>query len=135
MKKLREARPKSTVIKHRDASMIGLVDCSWTEANRTTWMEFKLHEYKGWVESSLRAGTFVEHFLEYWEDQANAQYKMVIRLNGAYVVWIKKTSVWVIWPDGKARQFAKTSDVVEWMSRCFEVEKYAFPTVLTNQVL
>jgi len=39
---LRNALPGAVVIKHRDASMIGMVDASVTFNNHTVWMEYKI---------------------------------------------------------------------------------------------
>lgn len=100
MTALRKRRPLAEVIKHRDAGMIGLPDCSVTDQGRVLWVEFKLLDYKGWVEDSIDDLTFGWAFVEAQEKASKAQLHKVRDLDRAarafYLAWVKKTCVYAV---------------------------------------
>lgn len=104
MEGLREGLPGSVVVKHRDASMIGLVDCSVTYGGHVLWLEFKLYSVPrswDWLEeaSALEAAAFL---LAKARKDAPKQFDLACRLHEAsrclYVVWLKKTCVFIVDP-------------------------------------
>jgi hypothetical protein len=99
MKQLRERLPDAVVIKHRDASFIGLPDCSITYRKRILWVEFKLVSMK--LKWDPRNPPLEEIMAEIVK-ASPVQHAMMQRLasagNSCYVVWVKKTGVFVQWP-------------------------------------
>jgi hypothetical protein len=96
-KALRKRLLGSVVVKHRDASMIGLVDTSITWQGRTIWAEGKLYN----LPHSGDPG--YEHWLRIAQEDSPTQAEFAKKLNKTsccvYVIFIKKTCVYIGWPD------------------------------------
>lgn len=103
MTKLRENLPGSVVIKHRDGSMIGMVDFSVTWEHRTMWGEAKLYALP------RRKEMTVADWLKKAQDESPTQADMVRRLNRTsiclYFIWIKKVKLIVASPFGASWEF------------------------------
>lgn len=104
MEKVRELLPGSVVVKHRDASMIGLVDCSVTYGGHVLWLEFKLYEVPAswdWMEEgdALEASATL---LAKARKAAPKQFDLACRFRKAsaclYVFWLKKTCLFLVDP-------------------------------------
>lgn len=122
MKALREALPGSVVVKHRDASMIGLPDCSVTYGSHVLWLEFKLFEYKKFMDSFTTSYDMGHFLLEEATKAAPTQRAMMNRMGAQaaalYVMWVKKTSVLVVNPvTGLVVGMPKTFGAVELVAR------------------
>ena len=102
MKALRETLPGCVVVKHRDASMIGLPDCSITYGGHVLWLEFKLFEWKKWMDDFKTNHDLGMELLRLATESAPTQRAMMDKLYQAsaslYVIWIKKTSVLIVDP-------------------------------------
>lgn len=101
MKQLREAVPGALVFKHRDASMIGLPDCSVTYNQKAFWFEFKLFPMKKkWIDWRTYF-VIVECMIEATK-KAPAQRELMNRLAAQcpayYIIWLKKTCVVFVHP-------------------------------------
>lgn len=100
MTSLRENLPGAVVVKHRDGSMIGMVDFSVTWKRRTMWGEAKLYELP------KRKEMTVQDWLRKAKEESPTQAGMAERLNQTsvclYFIWIKKTKLIVISPSGEA---------------------------------
>lgn len=115
MKKLREFIPRAEVIKHHDASLIGMVDTSITYQGRTIWAECKLYNLP-------RSGDpGFGHWLAKAREESPKQAIKADRLNVAacclYIIWVKKTCVYVGWPDGSHHvKLSGTAELVRFMA-------------------
>jgi hypothetical protein len=94
MAALRKRLPEAVVIKHRDASFIGLPDCSVTWGDRVTWLEFKLWQPpQKWDGETCDVPAIAA--------KSPAQFDMMKKLNAAalamYIVWAKKSGKCFIW--------------------------------------
>jgi hypothetical protein len=104
MSRLRKRLPGAVVVKHRDASMIGLPDCSVTFNGRTWWIEFKLFRPGARWDGRLNVPAIA--------NASPTQREMMNRLLNAsggralYLVWVKKGARVVGWfPQDNAYQF------------------------------
>lgn len=118
MSALRKRLPDAVVIKHRDASFIGLPDCSVTFNGRVWWLEFKL------LTKTLSFGD-----VERVAAKSPVQYKMMMRMDSAateanYIMWIKKTEWCVVWrPNYEQPLSIPQKQLVEWFAN--KLESYA----------
>jgi hypothetical protein len=120
MTALRKRLPGAVVIKHRDASFIGLPDCSVTYNGRTYWLEFKLWQPpKKWDGTSCPVISIAE--------KSPVQYKMMQRLNFAavafYVVWAKKSGKAFTWcaHEGNPPIMHEASELAAWFEDALSV--------------
>lgn len=123
MEGLREDLPGSVVVKHRDASMIGLVDCSVTHQSHVLWLEFKLYPVLpswDWMEDGdvLEASAFL---LAKARKEGAKQFDLACRFREAsaclYVFWLKKTCVLIVDPVSLCcARVRRTSDAVAWLA-------------------
>lgn len=101
MKQLRETLPHSVVVKHRDASMIGLPDCSVTFQGHVLWLEFKFFDWLGWMEG-LSVEARAQRMLDLSSKKAPKQRAMMEDLDRAagslYITWVNKTGVYIVNP-------------------------------------
>lgn len=117
---LRKRCPGAVVIKHHDASMIGLLDCSMTYANRIYWFEFKFYEKKRKWDDMYSDAIAAEIFADIVK-KSPTQWKMACALNQQaptwYVVWIKKTCIMFLRPfDGRVMAVvSNTDDAVQFV--------------------
>lgn len=117
MAALRKRLPDAVIIKHRDASFIGLPDCSITYKGRIWWVEFKLV-----VKTHNWQITDVEKVAA----KSPVQYKMMMRLDAAateanYIVWLKKANCVIVWRPTYEQPLSVTaSELVEWYARKLE---------------
>lgn len=117
-KKVKERLRGSIVVKHRDASMIGMVDTSITFQGRTLWAEGKLYALP-------RSG---DPGPDFWRAKAMqespAQARMVSNYNCTsaciYIIWIKKTCVYIGYDVGKMLKVADTPRAVERIKVIFD---------------
>jgi hypothetical protein len=115
MKQLRAALPGAVVVKHHDASMIGLPDCSVHWGFRVMWLEFKL------LVPGLRGGWFKP---EKVATDSPVQHQMMCRLGQQchaawYVFWVKKSKRIVVWDPLRAETIHEcetTPQLVEFIS-------------------
>lgn len=96
MKEMRARLPGAKVIKHRDASMIGLPDCSITWNKRIFWVEFKL-----WVPPVSWDSNEGAPYLDLAE-KSPAQYAQMLEFGrqahaSFYLVWVKKSRFVQYW--------------------------------------
>jgi hypothetical protein len=117
---MRELLPLAEVIKHRDASMIGLPDCSITFNTHALWVEFKLYPMaRAWegLDDLALAAECLKKAVEESPTQAS-KVKSLHRASWAlYVIWVKKTCVLVIDPVTlEFRRFKGSSPSAEWLS-------------------
>lgn len=117
---LRKRYPGAVVIKHHDASMIGLLDCSMTYQDRVYWFEFKFYEKKRkWDDLDLEI--IAEDIFLDIKKRSPAQWKMACAFNQHaptwYVVWIKKTCIMFLRPfDGRVMAVvSNTDDAVQFV--------------------
>lgn len=94
---LRKADPKGTLIKHRDAGMVGLPDFSYTSGGKTLWLEAKLVNYEDWM-APISWPEVAQRLVERFRRSADKQYETLTRLDGLYLVCVKKTCVLFIEP-------------------------------------
>lgn len=121
MTRLRELMPKAVVVKHRDASMIGLPDFSVTVNTHVLWGEAKLYKWEGWMspaDPEALAGRLVTKA----RAGAETQNAMMNRLHEAscavYVFFVKKSFVVMATPDLKwAGVFMRQSEAAEQLAR------------------
>jgi hypothetical protein len=114
MSQLRSELKGSVVVKHHDASMIGLPDCSITWAKKIVWLEFKLY-----VPGVRHQKTPAELAAE-----SPTQHAMMCRLGlqahaAWYVIWWKKSKKILVWdPLSNEVLFeAKTTpELVDWIT-------------------
>lgn len=101
MSGIRKALPGAVVVKHRDASMIGLVDCSVTYKTHVLWAEFKLYDWHDRF-STMNNKERALWCLEDSTKKAPTQRETAEALSRAsaclYIIWIKKTQVLVVEP-------------------------------------
>jgi hypothetical protein len=116
MKLLRTALPGAIVVKHHDASMIGLPDCSVTWNRKIAWLEFKLivpSRYKRVDPAAIMAASPTQHQLMCnYSRQAHVAF---------YVMWVKKSrKIIVVDPldNQDWRVFETTPQVVEFITQC-----------------
>jgi hypothetical protein len=113
---LRRELPGSVVVKHRDASMIGLPDCSVSWHQRTLWLEFKLINLP-------RSG--VIDVLKIAE-ASPVQYEMMKKLcrqsfGAFYIIFVKKAKRIKLWvPPGSNRithlvEFSTIAEVAQYI--------------------
>lgn len=112
MKQLREAVPGALVFKHRDASMIGLPDCSVTYNQKAFWFEFKLFPMKNkWID--WRHSYAIDECMIEATKKAPAQRELMNRLAtqcpAYYIIWLKKTCVAFVHPLTLEITFAETT--------------------------
>jgi hypothetical protein len=95
MEKLREelADLNGVVIKHYDASRIGLVDCSVTIPDHrfTLWLEFKL-----WIPPKKWDGVTVP-YLKIAHAEKGVQLATARSLNALYIFWVNKSAHVTLW--------------------------------------
>lgn len=113
--KLRKRLPGSAVVKHRDASMIGLMDTSITWQGRTIWAEGKLYNLP-------KAGDpGYEHWLQIAQEDSPTQAEFAKKMNRTsccvYIIFIKKTCIYIGWPEGG--EFVKVRKPAEAVERIF----------------
>lgn len=110
MKKMRQRLPNAEIIKHHDASMIGLLDCSITHNDHIWWAEFKL--FTPPVKWSYPCGRIVdgksavaaadgEIPYEKIAAESSTQFALAKRLARAartwYIFWVNKTRRVDLW--------------------------------------
>jgi len=108
MTRLRAEMPEAVVVKHRDASMIGLPDFSVTYMGHVLWGEAKLVTVpKKWD------GHFYRQFYDQVRLASPAQSTMMDKLCRAslalYFIWIKKTGLYVVNPLSQEYSLLKAS--------------------------
>lgn len=109
--RLRKRFAGSVVTKHRDASMTGMVDSSFTFQGRTIWFEAKLYPLPKTKKMTP------EDWRQKAMEESPAQAEMVKDLYGTsccvYVIWIKKTCVYVCYPFGEIAVLKDSAQVAE----------------------
>jgi hypothetical protein len=138
MSQLRLALPGSEVVKHRDASMIGLLDCSVTWNKTISWIEFKRWlPSKEWSTRFEHFGASVEIPFEKIAEESPTQYDMAKRMQVQaslclYIVWVNRTRRIGVWEPNTspthAYYFARTPEVVEYVVK--RLHQITFSTVL-----
>ena len=141
---LRRALPGAEVIKHRDGTMIGMVDASVTARKKTLWIEYKFigPNTKGVTAEFMKSGAWSAH------DVAMAsptQYATARRLATAghcvYLFWVldhlavrKKVGRVVMWNPitDFAINMEDTGEAVFRVSQFFEPEKSRIPVVINE---
>lgn len=119
MKQLRERLPQAVVVKHHDASMIGLPDCSVTYNHSVWWLEFKFFLLKRrWI-GQTEEQVLRECIHDIWE-KSPTQWEMMLRMDTAatafYIIWVKKTCVFLYRPLADGYQVCRsTQDAVQAM--------------------
>lgn len=121
MTALRKRLPEAVIIKHRDASFIGLPDCSVTFNGSAFWIEFKLWQPpKKWDGVTCDVQAIAE--------KSPAQYEMMKRMARAancawYIVWAKKAGKCFVWnPRFKVSDAViAQEDLVENIALCMEI--------------
>lgn len=102
MKDLRSILPEAVVVKHRDASFVGLPDCSVHWRGLSYWFEFKL-----WIPTKEWSRSFKEHAeleIPYRQiaEESPVQLQMMRRLGAAatdswYIFFVNKTKHILLW--------------------------------------
>lgn len=125
MTALRKRLPEAVVIKHRDASFIGLPDCSVTFRGRVFWIEFKL-----WVPGKRWDGQTCN--VQAIAEKSPAQFDMMRRLYKSaiaqvfYIVWAKKSGRCFVWtPNSEGGECANGVEIsqaslVAWTAQYIE---------------
>jgi len=119
MTALRKRLPYAVIIKHRDASFIGLPDCSVTFRGRVWWLEFKL----------ITTKTFKVKDIKKVAAKSPVQYKMMLRMDCAateanYIAWVKKAGWCVVWRPADEQALAvDQKDLVDRFAE--KLESYA----------
>lgn len=122
MSSLRAALPGAIVLKHHDASMIGLPDCQVMWVRKVAWFEFKL------VVSPKRLEVD-ERYLRAIALESPAQFRMLCRLQenshlAFYIYWIKKMNrIVVVDPlSGMILKEVKNNpELVEYVTACLRL--------------
>lgn len=99
---LRKDPERPEVIKHKDSTMIGLVDCSVTGWGRTTWIEFKfLRPTPSW---DMGDTVFLMERALRQAKESKTQYDLAGRLMKKgrffYMTWVKKSKRILFWLPG-----------------------------------
>lgn len=139
---LRKHHDKPEVIKHKDSTMIGLVDCSVTGWGRTSWIEFKfLKPTRTWDMDDT------EFLLERAVRQAReskTQYALAGRLMSKgrmfYMTWVKKSKRILFWlPDGVLLKVVETNaQAVEYavsLARAMPMSEYSDLTGTVDRMI
>lgn len=122
MKQLRAALPGSLVIKHHDASMIGLPDCEVLWQKKVVWFEFKLI-----VPPKRKAvdKVYVAELAAESPRQHLFMCQLAEQTHGAvYICWVKRSSRIIVWePRGGTivGEFETTPELVNWAERWLRV--------------
>jgi hypothetical protein len=96
MSQLRVLLPGAVIVKHRDASMIGLPDFSITYKGHVIWCEGKL--FTPPKKKILSDDDYVRKAQEESPAQARMMYSMGKASWSLYIIWIKKTKIIVADP-------------------------------------
>lgn len=101
MKKMRELLPLAQVVKHRDASMIGLPDFSITHNTHVLWCEAKLFVLpRKW---NGDAPGLASELTKKAQEDSPTQTEMMKKMHRAsaslYVIFVKKTFVALVDPE------------------------------------
>jgi hypothetical protein len=116
MTQLRSALPGAIVIKHHDASMIGLPDCSVTWRKTISWLEFKLVVPKRFgrvVPAEIAGDSPTQHrFMCNVAQQAHL---------ALYLMWVKRSHRIIVWEPLSNQiivEHETTPQLVDWFTRC-----------------
>lgn len=114
---------KAEVIKHYDAAMIGLADCSVTVGDHrfTLWLEFKLIiPTKAW---SRERGPI--DYVKIAKGKKGTQFATAKRLNALYIFWVNKSDHVTLWDARSESVIAikdSTAEMIRYISKFVRME-------------
>lgn len=127
MKGMRLALHEAKVIKHRDASFIGLPDCSISYRKQTVWFEFKLWiPPKTWDQVAIPVMDVAS--------ASRAQFQMMLDLGreasaSYYIMWAKKSKHIALWNPRTCfyHQCTTTADMIKFVANILNNYHIEYP--------